>query len=152
MSPSRLVGSCPTFSPLPRLNGAVILFCVNPAVTDTLHINKRDALCCPDFPHTPRGKRQTVQLLSEREDTTNQPKKQKTFISTSESLTKACFHPTGKAIQRQGIFLHPFCFLWLQTLIFNERRTLSTAHTTYVFALFCRPLEIEIEGEFTECT
>ena len=55
MSPSRLVGSCPTFSPLPRLNGAVILFCVNPAVADTLHINKRDALCCPDFPHTPCG-------------------------------------------------------------------------------------------------
>ena len=64
MSPSRLVGSYPTFSPLPHLNGAVIFFYVNPAVTDTLHINKRDALCCPDFPHTPRGKRQTVQLLS----------------------------------------------------------------------------------------
>ena len=62
---TRLVGSCPTFSPLPRLNEAVIFFCVTPAVADTLHINKRDALCCPDFPHTPRGsKRQTVQLLS----------------------------------------------------------------------------------------
>ena len=65
MSPSRLVGSYPTFSPLPRLNGAVIFFYVTPAVADTLHINKRDALCCPDFPHTPRGsKRQTVRLLS----------------------------------------------------------------------------------------
>ena len=92
MSPSRLVGSYPTFSPLPRLNEAVIFFYVTPAVADTLHINKRDALCCPDFPHTPKGKRQTVQLLSEREDTTNQPKKQKTFISTSESRTKASFH------------------------------------------------------------
>ncbi len=61
----RLVGSYPTFSPLPRLNGAVVFFCVSPAVTDTLHINKRDALCCPDFPHTPQGsKRQTVQLFS----------------------------------------------------------------------------------------
>ena len=55
MSPSRLVGSYPTFSPLPRLNEAVVFFYVNPAVTDTLHINKRDALCCPDFPHTPDG-------------------------------------------------------------------------------------------------
>ena len=55
MSPSRLVGSYPTFSPLPRLNGAVIFFYVTPAVADTLHINKRDALCCPDFPHTPQG-------------------------------------------------------------------------------------------------
>ena len=60
----RLVGSYPTFSPLPRLNGAVVFFYVSPAVTDTLHINKRDALCCPDFPHTLReSKRQTVQLL-----------------------------------------------------------------------------------------
>ena len=65
MSPSRPVGSYPTFSPLPHPSEAVIFFYVNPAVTDTLHINKRDALCCPDFPHTPRGsKRQTVQLLS----------------------------------------------------------------------------------------
>ena len=55
MSPSRLVGSYPTFSPLPRLNGAVVFFYVTPAVADTLHINKRDALCCPDFPHTPYG-------------------------------------------------------------------------------------------------
>ena len=62
---TRLVGSYPTFSPLPRICGAVIFFCVYPAVADTLHINKRDALRCPDFPHTPRGsKRQTVQLLS----------------------------------------------------------------------------------------
>ena len=60
-----LVGSYPTFSPLPYLHEAVIFFCVLPAVADTLHINKRDALCCPDFPHTPWwSKRQTVQLLS----------------------------------------------------------------------------------------
>ena len=52
---TRLVGSYPTFSPLPRVSEAVIFFCVFPAVTDTLHINKRDALCCPDFPHTPCG-------------------------------------------------------------------------------------------------
>ena len=51
----RLVGSYPTFSPLPRLNEVVFFFYVTPAVTDTLHINKRDALCCPDFPHTPQG-------------------------------------------------------------------------------------------------
>ena len=50
---TRLVGSYSTFSPLPRLNEAVVFFCVFPAVTDTLHIHKQDALCCPDFPHTP---------------------------------------------------------------------------------------------------
>ena len=56
---TRLVGSYPTFSPLPHRSGAVIFFCVSPAVADTLHINKRDALCCPDFPHTPRGEQAT---------------------------------------------------------------------------------------------
>ena len=52
---TRLVSSCLTFSPLPLWREAVIFFCVSPAVTDSLQINKRDALCCPDFPHTPRG-------------------------------------------------------------------------------------------------
>ena len=52
---TRLVGSYPTFSPLPHVCGAVIFFCVYPAVADTLHINKRAALRCPDFPHTPCG-------------------------------------------------------------------------------------------------
>ena len=62
---TRLVSSYLTFSPLPSLRMAVIFFCVFPAVADSLQINKRDALCCPDFPHTPKGsKRQTVQLLS----------------------------------------------------------------------------------------
>ena len=74
---TRLVGSYPTFSPLPHRSEAVIFFYVNPAVTDTLHINKRDALCCPDFPHTPRGsKRQTVQLLSRYKISARRAKKQ----------------------------------------------------------------------------
>ena len=58
-------------------NEAVVFFYVNPAVTDTLHINKRDALCCPDFPHTPQGsKRQTVQLLSRYKISARRAKKQ----------------------------------------------------------------------------
>ena len=38
---------------------AVVFFCVSPAVADSLQINKRDALCCPDFPHTPLGEQAT---------------------------------------------------------------------------------------------
>ena len=82
---TRLVGSYPTFSPLPRLNGAVIFFYVNPAVADTLHINKRDALCCPDFPHTPQGsKRQTVQLFSAHKISARRAKYQ-IYLSISEA-------------------------------------------------------------------
>ena len=56
---TRLVSSYLTFSPLPLWREAVIFFCVSPAVTDSLQINKRDALCCPDFPHTPLGEQAT---------------------------------------------------------------------------------------------
>ena len=67
----RLVGSCPTFSPLPfneerRLFSSPLL---NPH--GLLAVNKWDALCCPDFPLSPRGQRQTVRLLSACKDTNN---------------------------------------------------------------------------------
>ena len=85
MSPPRLVGSYPTFSPLPHRSEAVIFFYVNPAVADTLHINKRDALRCPDFPHTPQGsKRQTVQLLSVYKISARRAKYQ-IYLNISES-------------------------------------------------------------------
>ena len=87
-------------------NEAVIFFYVNPAVTDTLHINKRDALRCPDFPHTPRGsKRQTVQLLPTDKDSASREKCQ---ISKSESREKACvfFTKGGRDTILLNLFEH----------------------------------------------
>jgi len=47
-----LVGSCPTFSPLPARGEprqAVVFFCIAPR-SRVLPIKKRNALRCPDFP------------------------------------------------------------------------------------------------------
>ncbi len=69
---TRLVGSYPTFSPLPagfplkkretrrRLFSSAL---ANPR--EFLPVKKRSALCCPDFPLAPQGrKRQTARLVS----------------------------------------------------------------------------------------
>ena len=103
MSPSRLVGSYPTFSPLPRLNEAVIFFYVTPAVADTLHINKRDALCCPDFPHTPHGgKRQTVQLLSDDKISARRAKYQ-IYLNISEPQPNFKLRQQIKVVQARKL-------------------------------------------------
>lgn len=61
-SPQWLVGSYPTFSPLPqhwrltavgapRSGGCFLL--LSPAVASGFHFQKQSALCCPDFPLAP---------------------------------------------------------------------------------------------------
>ena len=71
----RLVGFYSTFSPLPyfpkkerRLFSSTLLY-----PHGQLSVRKWDALCCPDFPHTPKRKRQTDQLLLLGKDTTFMP-------------------------------------------------------------------------------
>ena len=61
----RLVGSYPTFSPLPALHRQSGRFFSSARIhpRERLPIKKRTALCCPDFPLTPlRCERRTVQL------------------------------------------------------------------------------------------
>lgn len=67
-SPQWLVGSYPTFSPLPqhwrltavgapRSGGCFLL--LSPAVASGFHFQKQSALCCPDFPLAPSPSRST---------------------------------------------------------------------------------------------
>ena len=72
MSPSRWWALTPPSHPYPRA-GAVLFFCISPAVADCFYIRKWDALCCPDFPLAfsilskpqPTHQRQTVRLPSQ---------------------------------------------------------------------------------------
>ena len=50
-----LVGSCPTFSPLPHLRRGGYFLLRYFTLTDNFHIKKQDALCCPDFPLAPES-------------------------------------------------------------------------------------------------